>query len=109
MPSSPDPTSRPPVDLSRVTERTRRQLYDAVADVLTRGRLQRQISLRHAGVFNPKLGIANHAVQGKEVVVKGVQCLDLPVYRGGGMNCILGTESWIGPNQCSRLFCDKAG
>ena len=33
MRSSPDPTSRPPVDLSRVTERTRRQLYDAVADV----------------------------------------------------------------------------
>jgi hypothetical protein len=33
MSSSPDPTSRPPVDLSRVTERTRRQLYEIVADV----------------------------------------------------------------------------
>jgi hypothetical protein len=33
MRSSPDPTSRPPIDLSRVTERTRRQVYDAVAAV----------------------------------------------------------------------------
>jgi hypothetical protein len=33
MRSSPDPTSRPPINLSRVTERTRRQVYDAVAAV----------------------------------------------------------------------------
>jgi len=33
MRSSVDPTSRPPIDLSRVTERTRRQVYDAVAAV----------------------------------------------------------------------------
>lgn len=33
MRSSPDPTSRPPIDLSRVTERTRRQVYDTVAAV----------------------------------------------------------------------------
>ncbi len=33
MRSSPDSTSRPPIDLARVTERTRRQVYDAVAAV----------------------------------------------------------------------------
>jgi len=32
MSSSPD-SIRPPIDLARVTERTRRQLYEAVADV----------------------------------------------------------------------------
>jgi hypothetical protein len=33
MRSSPESSSRPPIDLSRVTERTRRQVYDAVAAV----------------------------------------------------------------------------
>jgi hypothetical protein len=33
MRSCADSTSRPPIDLSRVTERTRRQVYDAVAEV----------------------------------------------------------------------------
>lgn len=33
MRSSPDSSSRPPIDLSRVTERTRRQVYGAVVAV----------------------------------------------------------------------------
>jgi hypothetical protein len=33
MRSSPDSTSRPPINLERVTERTRRQVYDGVAAV----------------------------------------------------------------------------
>ncbi len=59
MRSSPDPTSRPPVDLSRVTERTRRQLYDAVADVF----LDREDNSR---TYSPEeAGLAVHHFAGR--------------------------------------------
>jgi hypothetical protein len=51
MSSSPDPSSRPPINLSRVTERTRRQLYDVVCSVFfERGDTTRTYSPDEAGV-----------------------------------------------------------
>jgi hypothetical protein len=51
MSSSPDSTSRPPIALSRVTERTRRQLYEAVAEVFfDRGENSRTYSPDEAGL-----------------------------------------------------------
>lgn len=51
MRSSPDPTSRPPISLDRVTERTRRQLYDAVEAVFfNRGDGSRTYTAAEAGL-----------------------------------------------------------
>ena len=51
MRSSPDSTSRPPINLDRVTERTRRQVYDAVAAVFfDRGDGGRTYSPEEAGL-----------------------------------------------------------
>jgi hypothetical protein len=59
MRSSQESSSRPPIDLSRVTERTRRQVYDAVAAIF----FDREESSR---TYSPEeAGLAIHYFAGR--------------------------------------------